>query len=71
MFLQAQKEAEDKAEELLEMPPVMNPREPIDHQLAKDDALQGLLTSTYVFTDITYGLSLKVTFHMSISFGFK
>lgn len=53
---EALEEANMKAEEMLQMPPVLLPRKPIDRVLSYDPALQGLETSRFVFTDITFGV---------------
>ncbi|KAF4518147.1 hypothetical protein B566_EDAN008849 [Ephemera danica] len=50
-------DAQARAEERLQMPPVMIPREPIECFMARDPALQGYTSSKFVFTDITYGKS--------------
>ncbi|MPC41021.1 28S ribosomal protein S22, mitochondrial [Portunus trituberculatus] len=49
-------EMEKKAETLLQMPPVVKQREPIQVVLSRDPALTGFDTCRYVFTDITYGV---------------
>lgn len=49
-------EANTKANEMLQMPPVLLPRKPIDRVLSNDPALQGLETARFVFTDITFGV---------------
>lgn len=53
---EALSEANDKANEMLQMPPVLLPRKPIDRVLSNDPALQGLETARFVFTDITFGV---------------
>lgn len=50
-------QAQRKAEELLQMPPVVKLREPINEVLSRDPALTGLTKSRYIFTDISFGLS--------------
>lgn len=50
------KEAKKRADDLLQMPPVVQVRKPIDRILVKDSALQGLDNSIYVFTDVTFGV---------------
>lgn len=50
-------DANERVNEVLQMPPVLKQRAPIDHVLSQDPALQGLETSTYVFTDVTYGIA--------------
>ncbi|KAM3932615.1 small ribosomal subunit protein mS22 isoform 2-T2 [Leptodactylus fuscus] len=42
------------AQQYLEMPPMLNEREPIDEVLAVDEILDGTETAKLVFTDITY-----------------
>lgn len=53
---EALEETQRKAQVLLQMPPVVPVRRPIDRVLSRDPALQGLETSRLVFTDITFGL---------------
>ncbi|KAJ8965845.1 hypothetical protein NQ317_000472 [Molorchus minor] len=48
--------ARRKIDSMLQMPPVINVRKPINQIFSKDPALQGLETSRMVFTDITFGL---------------
>lgn len=50
------KEAEEKTDELLQMPPVLKTRTTTDKILSTDPALEGYDTATYVFTDITFGI---------------
>jgi len=52
-----QQEADQKAENKLQMPPVMNEREETGMVLEEDPLLVGLDISKIVFTDITYGVS--------------
>nr|CAG4644196.1 EOG090X0AW0 [Lepidurus arcticus] len=54
---QALQEAKQKAEAKLQMPPLLAERQRIDEVLSFDPELQGLDTSSYIFTDITYGVS--------------
>lgn len=51
------KETKAKAEKVLQMPPVLKERQPIDRVLSRDPALTGCETSKIIFTDITFGLS--------------
>ncbi|XP_066255347.1 small ribosomal subunit protein mS22 [Euwallacea similis] len=53
---QSLKEAEQKAEELLQIPPVLKVLNSEVRILNQEPALQGLNTSRIVFTDITYGV---------------
>nr|CAD7398600.1 unnamed protein product [Timema cristinae] len=53
------KEFEDKANEKLQMPPVVKIRKDEQKVLDIDPALQGYSDAKFVFTDITYGLSNK------------
>lgn len=53
---EAMQSAERKAEKLLQMPPVIKERKPIDKVLSKDVALQGYTDSKLVITDITFGI---------------
>merc|ERR1712106_1309669 len=46
-------DARNKAEKLLQMPPILKVRAPIQKVFAQDPALKGLDTVKYVFTDIT------------------
>lgn len=45
-----------KVDYYLQMPPVLAARKPITRVISDDPALQGLNTSTFVFTDISFGL---------------
>ncbi|XP_077998156.1 small ribosomal subunit protein mS22-like [Glandiceps talaboti] len=49
-------EAKEKAEQKLQMPPVLEERNEIETVLSEDHELEGLDTSNIVFTDITYGV---------------
>lgn len=53
---EALNEAKQKVDELLQMPPVVPIRQPIDKVLDVDPHLIGLETSNYVFTDVTFGI---------------
>lgn len=53
---QALAETNAKADEILQMPPVLPVRDPRDRVISRDPALQGLETSRLVFTDITFGV---------------
>lgn len=50
-------EANEKALEMLQIPPVVKVREPINEILSSDPALVGLEKSKLIFTDITFGVS--------------
>lgn len=50
------KDADKRADEFLQMPPVLPARKPLNKILSYDPALQGLETSRLVFTDITFGV---------------
>lgn len=52
---EALKNAIKKAEEKLQMPPVVPVRKEIDHVFSKDVELQGYDTVKYLFTDISFG----------------
>lgn len=54
---EALKDANERADKLLQMPPVLAVRKPVDRVLSYDPALQGLETSRFVFTDITFGVA--------------
>lgn len=54
---QAFKDADTRGQRRLQMPPVVKKRKEIDVVLAKDPELQGFDSASYVFTDITYGIS--------------
>ncbi|KAH8315239.1 hypothetical protein KR074_006850 [Drosophila pseudoananassae] len=45
----------EKAEHLLQMPPVVKIKEDMDRIIAKDPALEDFANTKYVFTDITFG----------------
>jgi hypothetical protein len=53
-------EADRRADRLLQMPPVLRPRQPIDKVLSFDPHIQGLEKSTVIFTDITMNVSDRV-----------
>lgn len=50
------KEANEKAQDLLQMPPVIKVREPVNNILEHNPALKGLNTAKFVFTDISFGV---------------
>ncbi|XP_031556842.1 28S ribosomal protein S22, mitochondrial-like [Actinia tenebrosa] len=52
-LLEAEKETKARAEELLDMPPVMEERQEIDEVIDIDERLSGYDTANYVFTDIS------------------
>ncbi|VEN51693.1 unnamed protein product [Callosobruchus maculatus] len=52
----AMREAELKADNLLQIPPVVPVRTPISKILSQDPELQGLESSKMIFTDITFGV---------------
>lgn len=43
------------------MPPVLDEREPIDDVLAEDKILDGVETTKYIFTDLTYSIPHRVS----------
>ncbi|XP_059057096.1 small ribosomal subunit protein mS22 [Achroia grisella] len=49
--------ANNKAEKLLQMPPVVKTNQPINDVLSEDPALVGYDTAKYLFTDITFGVA--------------
>lgn len=51
----AMTDAKNRIDNLTQMPPVVAIRKPLERIYSKDPALQGLDTSTFVFTDITFG----------------
>jgi len=53
---ETQARAKVRAEQKLQMPPVMDVRTPIKEPLEVDDALHGYDAAKIVFTDITYGV---------------
>ena len=55
-------EFEMKASQKLKMPPLVQEREPINNILAVNPEIQGFDTSKYIFTDITFGVSDRVSF---------
>jgi len=59
---QVMKEAEEKAEKKLQMPPVIKARTEGPEVLSTDYELQGHSEAKFVFTDITFGSSDKVRF---------
>jgi len=50
------REAKQRVDDILQMPPVVQVRKPINKVLIQDPALQGLETSKLVFTDVTFGV---------------
>ncbi|XP_064460056.1 small ribosomal subunit protein mS22-like [Ornithodoros turicata] len=54
---EAMNKAYKRAEEKLQMPPVLRERKPCEKVLAKDPEIQGYDSSTIIFTDISYGYS--------------
>ena len=55
-----------KAKERLKMPPLLQEREPIKKVLARNPELQGFDNCTYLFTDISQGISDRVSFILGI-----
>lgn len=49
-------DANKRADEFLQMPPVLPARKPVNTILSYDPAIQGLETARLVFTDITFGV---------------
>ncbi|KAF3693088.1 28S ribosomal protein S22, mitochondrial [Channa argus] len=54
--------ATDEARKLLEMPPVLPERKPINDVLSEDKILDGMDKAKYVFTDITYNIPHRERF---------
>ena len=61
LCFQAFKIAMKKAEEKLQMPPVVPVRKEIDYVFSNDAELQGYDTSKYIFTDISFGKTDRVS----------
>ncbi|XP_047450210.1 28S ribosomal protein S22, mitochondrial [Mugil cephalus] len=59
---QAIKHAKEQAKKLLEMPPVLPERKPINEVLSEDKILDGMDTAKLVFTDITYNIPHRERF---------
>ncbi|XP_040902724.1 28S ribosomal protein S22, mitochondrial [Toxotes jaculatrix] len=59
---QAVKVATEQAKKLLQMPPVLPERKPINDVLSEDKILDGMDTAKYVFTDITYNIPHRERF---------
>ncbi|RVE64386.1 hypothetical protein OJAV_G00125360 [Oryzias javanicus] len=59
---QATQRAAEQAKKLLQMPPVLPERKPIDDVLTVDTILEGMDTAKYVFTDITYNIPHRERF---------
>ena len=55
-------EARRKLKYRVQMPPFMSPRKPVDDVLVEDPDLEGLNDCKYVFTDISFDASLRVSF---------
>ncbi|KAJ7393225.1 28S ribosomal protein S22, mitochondrial [Desmophyllum pertusum] len=56
-ILEAQHEIEEKAERVLEMPPVMDERQEINETVEENDELAHFSEQNYVFTDISTNVS--------------
>lgn len=52
------------AEEMLQMPPVVPVRKEIDAVISRDPELTGWDKAKYVFTDITFGKTDRVSYHL-------
>ncbi|KAL7851451.1 hypothetical protein AOLI_G00218070 [Acnodon oligacanthus] len=59
---EAVRRAEEQAERLLKMPPVLPERKPIEEVLSEDKMLEGMDASKFVFTDITYNIPHRERF---------
>ncbi|XP_026219523.1 28S ribosomal protein S22, mitochondrial [Anabas testudineus] len=59
---QAVELAKEQAKKLLQMPPVLPERKPINDVLSEDTFLDGLDTAKYTFTDITYNIPHRERF---------
>ncbi|XP_053506962.1 28S ribosomal protein S22, mitochondrial [Ictalurus furcatus] len=59
---EAVQKAEEQAQRLLKMPPVLPERQPIEDVLCEDNILEGMDTAKYVFTDITYNIPHRERF---------
>ncbi|XP_028275952.1 small ribosomal subunit protein mS22 [Parambassis ranga] len=59
---QALDNAREKAKKLLQMPPILPERKPINDVLSEDKILDGMDTTKYVFTDITYNIPHRERF---------
>ena len=55
-----------KAKYRLKMPPLLKEREPIKKVLARNPELQGFDNCTYLFTDISQGISDRVSFFLDM-----
>ncbi|RZB38932.1 28S ribosomal protein S22, mitochondrial [Asbolus verrucosus] len=53
---EALNEVKKKVDKIIQIPPVVSVRKPINRILSRDSALQGLDTSNFVFTDVTFGV---------------
>ncbi|KAL9971025.1 hypothetical protein ACROYT_G023502, partial [Oculina patagonica] len=61
-FLEAQHEIEEKAENVLEMPPVMDERQEINEIIEENDELAHFSESIFVFTDISTSVNDRTRF---------
>ncbi|CAK6965401.1 S ribosomal protein S22%2C mitochondrial [Scomber scombrus] len=59
---QAVELATEQAQKLLQMPPVLPERKPIDDVLSEDKILDGMSKAKYVFTDITFNIPHRERF---------
>lgn len=57
---QAVEQATEQAKKLLQMPPVLPERKPLEDVLSEDKILDGMDAAKYVFTDITYNIPHRV-----------
>ncbi|KAI3354519.1 hypothetical protein L3Q82_019026, partial [Scortum barcoo] len=59
---QAAEFATEQAKKLLQMPPILPERKPINNVLSEDKILDGMDTAKHVFTDITYNIPHRERF---------
>lgn len=59
---QAVEQATEQAKKLLQMPPVLPERKPLEDVLSEDKILDGMDAAKYVFTDITYNIPHRERF---------
>ncbi|XP_051534513.1 28S ribosomal protein S22, mitochondrial [Myxocyprinus asiaticus] len=59
---EAVRKAEEQAEQLLKMPPVLPERKPIHDVLSEDQILEGMDTAKHVFTDINFNIPHRERF---------
>ena len=66
LCFQAVELAKEQAKKMLQMPPLLPERKPIDDVLSVDQILEGMLTAKYAFTDISFNVPHRVGDHHQV-----